>query len=140
MALAESAGLAMDRGVVVNEYLETSAPGVFAAGDIARWPDPHSGDGFASSIGWWPSARARWRHGISRARQNLHRRTVLLEPALRRRPSTTWATPKMGRPCFEGDIKARDGLVAIGRAEVLAVASVYRDLDSLKAELAMEVA
>jgi 3-phenylpropionate/trans-cinnamate dioxygenase ferredoxin reductase subunit len=42
--LARAAGIEVDDGVIVDGHLQTGAPGVFAAGDIANFPHPLYGD------------------------------------------------------------------------------------------------
>jgi 3-phenylpropionate/trans-cinnamate dioxygenase ferredoxin reductase subunit len=50
----EGSGIALDDGVVVNERFETSAPGVYAAGDVVRFHDPIFGH--ARRIEHWSNA------------------------------------------------------------------------------------
>ena len=42
--LAAAAGIAIDDGILVDEHLQTSGPGVFAAGDVAHAHHPFYGE------------------------------------------------------------------------------------------------
>jgi NADPH-dependent 2,4-dienoyl-CoA reductase/sulfur reductase-like enzyme len=140
VALAEAAGLAIDRGVAVNAYLETSVPGVFAAGDIARWPDPRSGA--AIRVEHWAVAQ---RQGQTAALNMLGARQAF--DAVPFFWSQHYDVPinyvghaqEWDELEVEGDIGARDCLVRYkSKGRVLAVASIYRDRASLLAEAALE--
>src|SRR6516165_3643080 len=138
--LAERAGLKIDRGVVVDEYLQTSAPGIFAAGDIARWPNPHTGE--YQRIEHWVVAE---RQGQTAARNMLGQwRRFSDVPFFW---SQHYDVPvnyvghaeKWDELQIEGSIAARDCLVRYRQnGKTLALASIFRDLENLKEEVAME--
>ena len=56
LELAKRAGLQCDRGILVDEYLRTSEPDIYAAGDVAQIRDRWSGEYRLDSL--WPSAIA----------------------------------------------------------------------------------
>jgi NADPH-dependent 2,4-dienoyl-CoA reductase/sulfur reductase-like enzyme/nitrite reductase/ring-hydroxylating ferredoxin subunit len=139
IAIAEQAGIATDNGVLVNEFLETNVPGIFAAGDIARWPDPGAG---RIRVEHWVVAQ---RHGQTAA----HNILGAHEPF--KLPPFFWSNhfdlhihyvghaSGDDRPIVSGNLKAKEASVIFRDGDKLtAVASVGRDVENLKAELALE--
>jgi NADPH-dependent 2,4-dienoyl-CoA reductase/sulfur reductase-like enzyme len=138
-SLAETAGIATGNGVLVNEFLETNVPGIFAAGDIARWPDPRAG---RIRVEHWVVAE---RQGQTAARNILGAREQFVAPPFFWSNHFEIAIRYVGhgsrddRAIVSGDLKAKNASVVFrDGGKLTAVASVGRDLENLKAELALE--
>lgn len=140
LELAEKAGLKIDRGLVVDSALATSAPGIFAAGDIARWPDPHSGQPIR--VEHWVVAE---RQGQVAALNMLgHGQKFDAVPFFW---SQHYDVPinyvghaeSWDEIAIDGDVAGRDCLLRYKlKGRTLAVSSIYRDVASLQEEAAME--
>jgi NADPH-dependent 2,4-dienoyl-CoA reductase/sulfur reductase-like enzyme len=140
IALAEAAGLAIDRGVTANAYLQTSELTIFAAGDIARWPDPHLGE--MIRVEHWVVAE---RQGQTAALNMLGYREKF--DAVPFFWSQHYEVPinyvghaeQWDELAIDGNIAGKDCLVRFRRSgRTLAVVTIFRDVESLGAELAME--
>jgi NADPH-dependent 2,4-dienoyl-CoA reductase/sulfur reductase-like enzyme/nitrite reductase/ring-hydroxylating ferredoxin subunit len=140
LQLAQEAGLRIDKGVVVDEYLMTSAQGVYAAGDIARWPDPRSAAPIR--VEHWVLAE---RQGQAAARNVLGARERFDQVPF------FWSAhydvtinyvghaERWDRVDVDGSPKDRDVTVRfIDGEKTTAVATIFRDKVSLDAEVAME--
>ena len=137
--LAEQAGIATDNGVLVNEFLETNIPGMFAAGDIARWPDPRAG---RIRVEHWVVAQ---RQGQTAARNILCAREPFTIPPFFWSNHFDLHIHYVGYgsggddASVSGDLKAKDGSVIFSSdGKLSAVASVGRDRENLEAEVALE--
>ena len=127
-------------GIITDQHLETDVAGIFAAGDIARWPDSHTGD--AIRVEHWVVAE---RQGQTAARNMLGAEERFDAVPFFWSQHYDMPVNYVGHAeqwdeiAIDGSVDAKDCLLRYKRnGRVLAVASIFRDGDSLKAELAME--
>jgi apoptosis-inducing factor 3 len=137
--LAEEAGIETDNGVLVNEFLETNVPGIFAAGDIARWPDPRAG---RIRVEHWVVAQ---RQGQTAARNILGAREPFTIPPFFWSNHFDLHIHYVGHgdgkdvASVSGDLKPKDVSVLFrSDGKLNAVASIGRDRENLEAEAALE--
>ena len=134
-ALAEAAALPVDRGILIDEYLETPVAGIYAAGDVARWPG--AGDGETMSVEHWVVAE---RQGQVVA-ENMLGESVSFRDA-----PFFWSAhydvtiryvghaEAWDETVIDGDVAAQDASVSYRRGgQTLAVATLGRDMEALAA-------
>lgn len=138
--LAEGAGLSLDGGILVDARLRTSAAGVYAAGDVARFPDRRSGK------------KIRIEHWVHAERQGQHvARMMLGDDAPFADTPFFWSVNQdatiryvghaeaFDPPTVDGSLGRRDAEVKFMHAgRPMALATVGRDIRSLETGVALE--
>jgi NADPH-dependent 2,4-dienoyl-CoA reductase/sulfur reductase-like enzyme/nitrite reductase/ring-hydroxylating ferredoxin subunit len=138
--LAKDAGITVDNGIVVNDTLRTSAQDIYAAGDVARYPDPISGE------------NVRIEHWVLAGRQGQAvARTMLGIGNPFRDVPFFWSQHYDVQISYVGHASSWNGFEVIGDlktgnacavyrtgSRVMAVATIGRDRVSLAAEAALE--
>ncbi len=140
LELATAAGATVERGVVVDARLRTNVPRIWAAGDIARFPDPRTGERIR--VEHWVVAQ---RQGAAAARDMVGRGEDYADAAFFWSQHYDLPINYVGHAeswdetQVAGDTAGGDCAVAFRRdGQTLALATIFRDVESLEAEAAIE--